>query len=82
VDEQSFRSAARAYDAVAEAVTSRGSPQPLVSRFTGAPHVIDRGFRFPTSNAYYPSPEMHQDAAAVLAPLIPPLLDRQGQRSG
>lgn len=57
----------------AEAVTRRGSPQPLVSRFTGQPATVtpaadrpDLGAVTWHANAYYPSPEMHEDAAAAL----------------
>ena len=65
-----------------EAVTSRGSPQPLRSRFTGEPVLIDRKNDRPdlsgtfTHNAYYPSPEMHEDAAAALEPVCRALLGR------
>jgi hypothetical protein len=66
-----------------ECVTQQGSPQPLVSRFTGKPTTVDlardikpvaadashgaslyKG-RWKT-NSYYPSPEMHADAADAL----------------
>jgi hypothetical protein len=47
-----------------ECVTSRGYPHKLTSRFTGDPVTIvdDWGGRW-TENWYYPSPEMHRDAA-------------------
>ena len=63
-----------------ECVSSRGSPQPLIDRFTGRPTTIDTSDDRPdftdvwTHNAYYPSPEMHQDAAARLEPLCRRLL--------
>jgi hypothetical protein len=55
-------------------VSSRGSPQPLVSRFTGQPTTVDPARDRPdlaagppwTHNLYYPSPEMHQDATGAL----------------
>lgn len=53
-------------------VSDRGSPQPLVSRFTGQPLSVDYGRDRPdlaevrTDNPYYPSPEMHEDACAAL----------------
>jgi hypothetical protein len=57
----------------AECVTERGSPQPLVSRFTELPTSVtpsadrlDLGTERWTHNRYYPSPEMHQDAANTL----------------
>lgn len=59
-------------DAYVECVTQRGWPQPLVSRFTGQPVVADHSkdrpdlAKFASSNAYYPSPEMHEDAAEAL----------------
>jgi hypothetical protein len=61
----------------AETISSRGSPQPLKSRFTGRPVAVDpsldrpefgRGGRW-THNAYYPSPEMQEDAAEALLPI-------------
>ncbi|MEA2626355.1 MAG: hypothetical protein QOD06_2400 [Candidatus Binatota bacterium] len=69
-------------DAYVECVTSRGSPQPLVSRFTGQPTTIDpsqaggvgRTSRPHAFNFYYPSPEMHEDAAAALEPTCDLLL--------
>lgn len=67
---------------VVECVSSRGLPQPLVDRFTGEPTTVDLGRDLKPvegadasaplysgvwpSNMYYPSPEMHEDAAAAL----------------
>ena len=55
------------------AVTRRGSPQPLVSRFTGEPATVtpaddreDLGAVVWRENAYYPSPEMHEALAERL----------------
>lgn len=57
-----------------ECVTQRGSPQPLLDRLTGAPTSVqpaaagtgeDPALRW-HQNAYYPSPAMHEDAAAAL----------------
>ena len=64
-------------DAYVQCVTQRGSPQPLVSRFSGEPVEVDlaadrsdfRG-RVWTQNAYYPSPQMHEDAVESLGPVI------------
>ena len=60
-------------DDYVESISDRGSPQPLVSRFTGQPCTInlsdDRagfGDIVWTHNPYYPSPEMHDDAATRL----------------
>ncbi len=59
--------------AYVEAVTSVGSPQPLFSRFTGEPTTINPANDRPdlavepwSENLYYPSPEMHRDAAHSL----------------
>jgi Domain of unknown function (DUF6473) len=46
--------------AYVECVTHRGSPHRLYSRFTGEP-IVDH-----PEDPYYPSPEMHEDAAAAL----------------
>jgi hypothetical protein len=49
-------------------ITRRGLPQTLRDRFTGEPTVIsDEWTSRPwTENWYYPSPEMHEDAADAL----------------
>ena len=53
-------------------ISDRGLPQPLYSRFTGETTSIDvskdrKEFSgIWTANPYYPSPEMHEDAAAAL----------------
>jgi hypothetical protein len=56
-----------------ECVSSRGSPQLLVSRHTGKPAPVrladdrpDFGDETWTHNAYYPTPQMHEDAADSL----------------
>ena len=57
----------RSSDDYVECVTSRGSPQPLFSRFTGEPAAFVNSRGEPQShNTYYPSPEMHEDAADAL----------------
>jgi hypothetical protein len=57
-------------DEYVECISGRGLPQPLVSRFTGEPvsvaHRADLGGQWKAFNPYYPSPEMHVDAAAAL----------------
>jgi hypothetical protein len=57
-------------------VTDRGIPQLLKSRFTGKPTKVDPGRlrkdmkgRQWAHNFYYPSPEMHKEAAKSLAPV-------------
>jgi hypothetical protein len=65
-------------DGYAACVSVRGRPQQLRSRFTGKPtRVLVPGERPTTGNSYYPSPEMHQDAAALLRPICQELLDRR-----
>lgn len=56
-----------------ECVSRRGSPQPLVSRFSGEPTTVtpakdrsDLGGAVWHNNQYYPSPEMHEDAGVLL----------------
>ena len=68
-----------------EAITSRGSPQPLVSRFTGQAATVDPALDRPDLkeakpwqvNAYYPSPEMHLDAATALLASCQRILSRK-----
>ncbi len=61
-----------------ECVTSRGMPQQLRRRDTG--EIVDLGIspRYPGHNNYYPSPEMHEDAAAALEPLVRQILQGRG----
>ena len=68
-------------DYYVECVTDRGIPQILTDRFTGArTSVSDPWTSAPwTKNWYYPSPEMHEDAAAALEPLCR-MLARAGSR--
>lgn len=70
------------HERAVECVTSRGLPQPLVSRFTGLPCRVDPALDRPdlggevwTHNRYYPSPQMHRDAADVIVPVLQELLD-------
>jgi hypothetical protein len=57
-------------DEYVECVSSRGLPQRLISRFTGKPisirHRADLGGGWQEYNPYYPSPEMHAEAAGSL----------------
>jgi hypothetical protein len=53
-------------DEYVECVSSRGWPQRLFSRFTGEPVSIDLGGMSTEYDRYYPSPEMHVDAADAL----------------
>lgn len=80
-----LRAAAPPGTAWVDCVTARGSPQPLVSRFTGLPVTVSTADDRPdlagapwTENRYYPSPEMHEDAAAALLGPTRALLARGG----
>ena len=57
-------------DAYVECVSDRGLPQQLISRFTGEPVFLpdraDLGRDYEGVNVYYPSPQMHADAAEAL----------------
>jgi Sulfotransferase family/Domain of unknown function (DUF6473) len=53
-------------DEYVECISSRGFPQPLVSRFTGEPVSVDLASERQELNDYYPSPQMHEDAADAL----------------
>lgn len=64
-------------DGYIECISRRGSPQKLVSRFTGKPTSINlntdpdrQDFKQVWAyNSYYPSPEMQVDAALALKPI-------------
>jgi hypothetical protein len=70
-------------DAYVECVSKRGIPQSIVDRgfypvtFEGAPLPPSPPDRVVTMNTYYPSPEMHEDAAAMLIPVCREILGRQ-----
>ena len=55
-------------DEYVEVVSSRGMPNKLVNRFTGAPArvLLGDGARPASEDGYYPSPEMHEDAFEAL----------------
>lgn len=81
IDRGSVAPACEAADVYVECVTRRGAPQPLFSRFDGKPVEIDLATdradfegRTWTENTYYPTPEMHEDAAAALAGPVGKLL--------
>jgi hypothetical protein len=61
----------RLFDHYVECVTKRGLPQLLIDRFTGErTTVADPWTSQPwKENWYYPSPEMHEDAAKALDPI-------------
>jgi hypothetical protein len=67
-------------DSYIECVTSRGLPQQLFDRFSGEPTTVlnvppELGGREHRQNGYYPSPEMHEDAAAALRESARSMLD-------
>ena len=69
--------------AMAECTSARGMNQPIINRFTGKPIVnpeLEGGPEYKyfdyTKNAYYPSAEMHEDAAVALLPVVRDLLAR------
>jgi hypothetical protein len=67
VNRAMVESVRRFSDDYVECVTSRGSPQRLFSRFTGEPAgFVDSRGEWQEYNTYYPSPEMHADAAGAL----------------
>ncbi len=70
-------------DHYVECTTDRGSPQVLSSRFDGSPVKINLGRdrddfagQIWKENSYYPSPEMHRDAARSLSDPLQGLLAR------
>jgi hypothetical protein len=69
-------------DAYVACVTNRGSPERLRSRFTGEPVAVigrkDLGARRQEFNSYYPSAQMHLDAADALEPACRSLVLNRG----
>lgn len=51
-------------------VSKTGVPSKITNRSTGAPEPLMGGWPDPTVNAYYPSPEMHREAADALKPFL------------
>ncbi|MEJ7935051.1 DUF6473 family protein [Sphingobium sp. AN558] len=80
VDAPSMDKVRPLFDAYVECRSMRNYGYPLVSRFTGEPVEVDggtmaayaKGMKWST-NHYYPSPEMHEDAADALAEAVPDL---------
>ena len=68
-------------DEYVSCVSSRGMPQQLINRFTGKKGFInkrsDLGGGKKLTNDYYPSPEMHIDAAQVLIPVCRRMLEQK-----
>ena len=71
----------RLFDHYVECVTSRGLPQKLVDRFTGERTTVNDPWTVQPwkDNWYYPSPEMHEEAAGALLPICSAL--SVGQRA-
>jgi len=59
------------YDRYVEYVSKRGWPQRLTHRETSLPWANCEGFAY---NAYYPSPDMHREAADLLLPVCRELI--------
>lgn len=59
-------------------ITDRGLPQPLTNLTAGKDPIIytKNGAKIITHNAYYPSPEMHEDAVALLEPVCKKYLEK------
>lgn len=81
VDEQTLQRLLKPQISYVECVSSRGTPHALKSRFTAEPVAIDPAKDRPDLGAYliredsyYPSPEMHEDAADSLLPHIESLM--------
>ncbi len=76
VNQQIFEKIAEHCDEKVICKTNRGLPQQLRSRFTGKPvSIIEGPGKKPKKyNYYYPSPEMHIDAANSLKPSVKKLL--------
>jgi hypothetical protein len=53
-------------DDYVECISARGFPQHLISRFTGASISVDFAGHWDEYDRYYPSPQMHEDAADAL----------------
>jgi hypothetical protein len=88
IDRATMRAVADRCAGYAECYSSRGMNQPLINRFTGQPFA-DAGLKLGpeygidyTKNAYYPSAEMHEDAAAALLPVVQRVLAASPQPSG
>ncbi len=84
IDETTVDKLRRSCARYVECVTSRGTPHALRSRFTGKPVAIDPARDRPDlggslihEDSYYPSPEMHEDAARAILPAIEAVTSRR-----
>ena len=83
VDGPTARAAMQMCDATAECLSKRGMGAPLINRHSGKPidpaDYAGKGPEFQAmragKNLYYPSAEMHEDAAQALLPVIKQFLD-------
>ncbi|MFT4840479.1 MAG: hypothetical protein ACI8UD_002961 [Planctomycetota bacterium] len=75
VDERMVQAVAEHTEHYVECVTSRGSPQPLATPVRPSDAGTDKASDVAwTHNAYYPSPEMHEDARNALRHPVQALL--------
>jgi len=80
VNSQMIHEVRRHCDHYVECISKRGTPQLLVDRFTGKPTTVDLSLDREDFhglweyNLYYPTPEMHVDAARVLEPVCARIL--------
>lgn len=78
VNEEMIRELMGYADVFASCVTRRGIPQPLINRYTGeSASIVGRNGMGKEYNRYYPSPEMHVDAANSLLPLCLAMLEKE-----
>ncbi len=92
VDDDSVQRVAELCDAYVECGHDRNAGHKLISRFTGKQTEVDFGLLTgrpsgstdggwkESVNTYYPSPEQHDDTAALLLPAIAKLGPREGLR--
>jgi Domain of unknown function (DUF6473) len=80
IDGKTMRAVADRCAATVSCLSGRGMGQPLIDRFSGLPFA-DTGLKLGpeygidySKNVYYPSAEMHEDAAAALTPAVERLL--------
>lgn len=80
VDDGVVRRVAPAFDAYVECVSQEGVPQPLWS----ADAAVEGTYRGPDGrlyNEYYPTPQMHHRAAAMLLPVCARLVAERGREA-
>lgn len=75
IDDTALEAASQAFDYTAICTSQRGRPHRILK--DGKPVMIQIGTKILDHNHYYPSPEMHEDAAAAIAPAIEKILTSQ-----